>query len=133
VSDQVEIFGALLQQRRSRWPIWIGLGVLILTLLTVLAARNDGGLRVPTPRGFAMIRPGMSRGDTQHELGQPLNGQRQADGTECYLYGHPTLNQPTFTLYRACYRDGTLVQIVPRKYTASQIDPSMLHSAPTDK
>ena len=43
---------------------------------------------------------------------------------ECSLYGSPTLEVETFTLYEVCYDAQKLVGVTERRFTASPVEPS---------
>jgi hypothetical protein len=120
------LFSAVLRKKRTRWPAWIALAVAFAVASVAFARRNGGGYRVMTAQGFRVLKPGMTTGDVGQVLGGAFAEERDADGANCLIYGHPTLKMPEFTVYAACYRDGRLVRVTSKDLSATTIDPDVL-------
>lgn len=125
------LFGAILEPpRRRRWP-WVVL-IAGLSGLSIVAAvhRTAGATNVMTPTGVHTVRTGMTTGEVSHLLGKPFDVRRQADGAECFKYGHPTLEMASFVVYDVCYEQGRLRDVTQKEYTASAIAPPDSPAAP---
>jgi hypothetical protein len=120
------LFSAVLRKKKSRWPWWIALAAVLAVGSVAFARRNGGGYRVMTARGFKVLKPGMTSGDVSQVLGGAFAEERDADGANCLIYGHPTLKSREFTVYAACYREGRLVRVVSKDLSAQTVDPDVL-------
>lgn len=111
------------EQRRSRfkpryahYPAALlligGLGV-----WTVSFRQEATPIRVETTWGLRTVRKGMSPQDVQSLLGQPTSKERRGD-QECYQYGRPSIQVPTFILHVVCYEDGKLREVSERRYNS---------------
>jgi hypothetical protein len=124
--DAEPLFGAVLHKKKSRWRWWLALSVVLAVASVAFARRNGGGYRVMTAKGFKVLKPGMSTGDVGQVLGGAFAEERDADGADCLIYGHPTLKTAEFTVYAACYRDGRLVRVTSKDLSATTVDPDVL-------
>ncbi len=117
------IFHAYTDQPRSRvdlryflYPaallLIIGLG-----MLTVRFEPEATPIRVDTLWGLRTVRKGMSPQEVQSRLGQPTSKERRGN-LECYQYGKPTINAPSFTLHVVCYEDGKLREVSEKRYNS---------------
>ncbi|HEX4619960.1 MAG TPA: hypothetical protein VH208_00205 [Myxococcaceae bacterium] len=124
--DAEPIFGAVLHKKKSHWRWWVALSLELAVASVALASRNGGGYRVMTAKGFKVLKPGMSTVDVGEALGGAFAEERDADGADCLIYGHPTVKMPEFTVYAACYRDGRLVRVTSKDLSATTVDPDAL-------
>ena len=121
------IFGAVLERRRSRWPLWVAAAAAFVTAGTLFARTTRRTFPVVTPFGVRQFQPGMAGADVQALMGAgPIGTTRSDDGHDCVTYGHPSLKVPFFTLYDACFQDGKLVRVDERKLSAQSVDPEAL-------
>jgi hypothetical protein len=95
----------------------IGLG-----LWTVKFQQEALPIRVETAWGLRTVRKGMSPQEVQSLLGQPTSKERNGN-VECYQYGKPTINAPSFTLHVVCYEDGKLRDVSEKRYNSWVITP----------
>ena len=98
-SPKQQIFGAFLQAPpKRRWPL---AGVVIGIALTVLGVRlvvRRDGINVVTPRGIRTVHTGMTRPEVNDILGRPFALAEARDGLDCYRYGYPNLENPSFVV-----------------------------------
>jgi hypothetical protein len=118
-----DIFTAFQERRepRRRWPL------LALAALVGLGAwgalrREVEPIRLATREGFKSIHLGMTLPEVTSVLGRPLL-REQRGGAECFQYGQPVLNEPTFVLFLLCYEDGKLREVTTRRYNAWVVGP----------
>ena len=96
--------------------------LLALGLWTVKFEQEAPPIRVDTAWGLRSVRKGMTPQQVQSVLGQPTSKDRNGN-VECYQYGKPTLNAPTFTLHVVCYEDGKLRNVSEKRYNSWVITP----------
>lgn len=116
------LFRSVLERRRERrWHFW-GIAVCaVLTLGGVILSGRDAMTVVATKRGFRLVQRGMTPVEVKGILGAPLASTRNEQGAECFHYGRPTLDTPSFVLYQACYENGQLVDMTRRQYSATSV------------
>jgi hypothetical protein len=90
----------------------IGLG-----MLTVRFEPEATPFRVDTRWGLRTVRKGMTPQEVQSRLGQPTSKERRGN-LECYQYGKPTINEPSFTLHVVCYENGKLLEVSEKRYNS---------------
>ncbi len=73
--------------------------------------------RVETAWGLRQVNKGMSPQDVSGILGQPTSKERRGN-QECYQYGKPTINAPSFVLHVVCYEDGKLIEVSEKRYNS---------------
>jgi hypothetical protein len=93
-------------------PLLIGLGALFVRI-----EPEATPFRVETLWGLRTVRKGMSPQEVQGLLGQPTSKERRGN-LECYQYGKPTINAPSFTLHVVCYEDGKLREVSEKRYNS---------------
>jgi len=99
------------------------LALALLLVIGLLAHRfvmyrsANSFIRVETPWGMRTVRQGMAPADVEPLMGSPVTRELRGD-VECFQYGRPTVNHPTFVLYTVCYEDGKLRDISQRRYDA---------------
>jgi hypothetical protein len=71
--------------------------------------------RIETAWGLRIVQKGMTPQEVQSFLGQPTSKERHGN-VECYQYGKPTLNAPSFVLHVVCYEDGKLRDVSEKHY-----------------
>ncbi len=96
--------------------------LLALGLWTVKFEQEAPPIRVDTLWGLRSVRKGMTPQQVQSVLGQPTSKDRNGN-VECYQYGKPTINAPTFTLHVVCYEDGKLRDVSEKRYNSWVITP----------
>lgn len=119
------IFAAYQEQKRPRssyyryfllYPlaalVVLGLGVLFVNL-----EQEAAPIRVETKWGMRTVRLGMSPQEVSTLLGQPASKERKGN-MECYQYGRPTINEPSFTLHVVCYEEGKLREVSEKRYNS---------------
>lgn len=119
------IFAAYQEQKRPRasyyrylllYPlavlVLLGLGALFVSL-----EQEATPIRVETKWGMRTVRLGMSPQEVSTLLGQPASKERRGN-MECYQYGRPTINEPSFTLHVVCYEDGKLREVSEKRYNS---------------
>lgn len=116
------LFRSVLERRRERrWHFW-GIAVCaVLTLGAVILSGRDAMTLVVTKRGFRLVQRGMTPVEVKGILGAPLTSTRNEQGAECFHYGRPTIDAPSFVLYQACYENGQLVDMTRRQYSAYSV------------
>ncbi|HYO65103.1 MAG TPA: hypothetical protein VEU33_03390 [Archangium sp.] len=73
--------------------------------------------RVDTAWGLRQVNKGMSPQDVSGILGQPTSKERRGN-QECYQYGRPTIQQPSFVLHVVCYEDGKLIEVSKKRFNS---------------
>ncbi len=130
------IFTAYSGQQRSRgtkrryflYPA-AALVILALGLWTVKFQQEALPIRVETAWGLRTVRKGMSPQEVQSLLGQPTSKDRNGN-VECYQYGRPKINAPSFTLHVVCYENGKLRDVSEKRYNTWVISPDGAMSPP---
>jgi hypothetical protein len=111
------------QQRPSRFDLRYVLYPAALLLVGVLGKwtvsfrQEATPIRVETAWGLRTVRRGMSPQDVQSLLGQPTSKERRGN-QECYQYGRPSIQVPTFILHVVCYEDGKLREVSEKRYNS---------------
>ena len=116
---QQQLFGAFLQTpQKRRWPVAAALVGVALTAggLRLVAAQT--GVNVVTPRGVRTIEMGMTTTQVNHLLGKPFALADSPDGRDCFRYGYPNLDNPSFVVSTLCYEEMRLREISQERYTA---------------
>ncbi|HEX8439350.1 hypothetical protein [Archangium sp.] len=117
------IFHAYTKQPPSRGGLRYFLYAVALLLLIGLGALfiqiepEATPYRIETLWGMRTVRKGMSPQEVQGLLGQPTSKERRGN-LECYQYGKPTINAPSFTLHVVCYEDGKLREVSEKRYNS---------------
>jgi hypothetical protein len=123
VAEREPIFHAYTNTERSGIDLRYFLYPLALLLVIGLGALfiriepEATPFRVDTLWGLRTVRKGMSPKDVQSILGQPTSKERRGN-MECYQYGKPTINAPSFTLHVVCYEGGELREVSEKRYNS---------------
>ncbi len=110
---------------RNRRTLMLAVAAVLAGVLTWLIRPSPQVHRVVTRFGIKHLRNGMSRGDVGKLLGNPVISST-SEGAECAAYGTPSLQVASFTLYETCFKNGKLVRLTEKQYTASQVDPGLM-------
>lgn len=124
-SSQDALFTAFREQKpsRARWALLPAAALVLGAGGWALSRQADRTYRVVTPRGIITVSHGMTPQEVTGLLGKAITLDRTG-ASECYRYGQPTLVAESFVVYSVCYEDGKLRDVVQRKYSAWQVDPS---------
>jgi hypothetical protein len=117
-SPKQQIFGAFLQvPQKRRWHVaGVVIGIALTVLGVRLVARRDG-INIVTPRGIRTVQTGMTRPEVNDILGRPFALAEARDGLDCYRYGYPNLENPSFVVYSICYQEARLRDISEQRYS----------------
>jgi hypothetical protein len=122
--SEARIFDAVLLKRRLKWPWAVALAAVVLGGGVLFARRTGGNYRVVTPRGFGVLKPGMHTREVSSILeAGPIARNTGDDGSDCLIYGRPSLKVSQFTVYEVCYRDDALVRLREKVMTAQELPP----------
>src|SRR3954470_4510165 len=109
LTSKQQIFGAFLEApQKRRWPLTaVGIGI-GLTVLGVRLVVHRDGTNVVTPHGIRTVHAGMTRPEVNPLLGKPFALAEARDGLDCYRYGYPNMETPSFVVYSLCYEEAHL-------------------------
>lgn len=128
VQAEAAFFSAFQEPRKVNRKRWLLAALVPAALALVggwaLLRENAVTYRVITPHGIKAVRGGMTAEQVVALLGRPITLEREANGSECYRYGQPTMQQPSFLVYSVCYEGGKLRDVTSRHYSAWQVDPN---------
>lgn len=100
-------------------------GSLALALIAQKIWPDHQTFRIVTPKGARAVTVGMTVAQVDSALGAPI-GTEHTGAAQCYRYGYPTFQSPSFQVHVACFEDGKLKSVTTKRYTAEKIDPSVL-------
>jgi len=119
LAPRQQIFAAFLEApQRRRWPVTVVLAGLALTVGSLRLVATQTGTNVVTPRGIQTIEPGMTEHEVNHLLGKPFAPAASPEGMDCFRYGYPNLESPSFVVYSLCYQEAQLHGISQQRYSA---------------
>jgi hypothetical protein len=104
-------------RRSRRWPLLAGALLFLGAAGWALTQRTEGATDIITRHGFKTVRTGMSEQQVHSLLGRPL-ATDETRGKDCYRYGMPTMETPSFVLYSVCFEDGKLRDVEQRRYSS---------------
>ncbi|MBX5480465.1 MAG: hypothetical protein IRZ16_01260 [Myxococcaceae bacterium] len=105
-------------------------GAFALALMAQWIWPDPQTYRIVTPKGLRAVHAGMSVRQVEAALGVPIG--TEANGSlQCYRYGSPTFEAPSFLVHVACFEDGKLKSLTSKRYTAERIDPGALPRPPS--
>ncbi|HVE87192.1 MAG TPA: hypothetical protein VND93_30260 [Myxococcales bacterium] len=113
--------------QRRRWPVaavLVGVGLTVAGLRLVAA---QTGVNVVTPRGIRTVEPGMTTYEVNRLLGKPFALADSHSGLDCFRYGYPNFESPSFVVYSLCYEEARLREISQQRYTAWTISEDGTH------
>lgn len=113
------IFQAFLETPQRRKAPWVAVVVgLALTAGAIRLVTLQDGTNIVTPHGVRTVREGMTRPEVTHLLGKPFAFADSRNGMDCYRYGYPNMENPSFVVYSLCYEEARLRDISEQRYTA---------------
>jgi hypothetical protein len=104
-------------RRSRRWPLLVGALLFMAAASWAVTQHSEGATDIITRHGFKTVRPGMSEQQVHSLLGRPLATDEER-GKDCYRYGMPTMETPSFVLYSVCFEDGKLRDVEQRRYSS---------------
>src|SRR5688572_27244468 len=118
-APQQKLFSVFLEApQRRRWPVAAVLIGVALTAGGLRAVTGRTGVNIVTPRGIRTVEPGMTTYQVNDLLGRPFALADSTDGLDCYRYGYPNLDNPSFVVWSLCYEEKRLREISQQRYTA---------------
>ncbi|HEY8206973.1 MAG TPA: hypothetical protein VIG99_05810 [Myxococcaceae bacterium] len=118
MSEKQQIFGAFLETpQKQRWSLPATLLGIALTVVGVRLVTHREGTNIVTPRGIQTVHTGMTKPEVNQLLGRPFAFAEAHDGLDCYRYGYPNLENPSFVVYSLCYEEAHLRDISQQRYT----------------
>ncbi|MBF5044785.1 outer membrane protein assembly factor BamE [Aggregicoccus sp. 17bor-14] len=105
------------EERRRRWPYALPALAILGAMVWALTQHTQGATDIITRHGFKTVKPGMTQQQVHSLLGRPLAADEER-GKDCYRYGMPTMETPSFVLYSVCFEDGKLRDVQQRRYSA---------------
>lgn len=125
------IFQAFLETPQRRKAPWVAVVVgLALTAGAIRLVTLQDGTNIVTPHGIRTVRQGMSRPEVNHLLGKPFAFADSRNGMDCYRYGYPNLENPSFVVYSLCYEEAHLRDISEQRYTGWTVSEDGSHLTP---
>ena len=113
------IFRAFLDTPQRRKAPWVAVVVgMALTAGAIRLVTTTDGTNVVTPHGIRTVREGMSKPEVNHLLGRPFAFADSRNGMDCYRYGYPNIENPSFVVYSICYEEARLRDISEQRYTS---------------
>jgi SmpA/OmlA family protein len=113
------IFRAFLEKPQRRKAPWVALVVgLTLTAGAIRLVTLRDGTNIVTPRGVRTVHQGMTRPEVNQLLGRPFALADSRNGMDCYRYGYPNLENPSFVVYSLCYDEARLHDISEQRFTS---------------
>jgi SmpA / OmlA family len=104
-------------KRRRRLPLLLAALALSVPVSWALTQKTEGATDIITRHGFKTVKQGMSEQQVHALLGRPL-ATDESRGADCYRYGMPSMETPSFVLYSVCFEDGKLRDVQQRRYSS---------------
>ena len=116
---QQKLFSVFLEApTRRRWPVAAVLVGLALTVGGMRLVTTPSGVNIVTPRGVRTVEKGMTKYQVNDLLGRPFALASSRGGMDCFRYGYPNLDNPSFVVWSLCYEEARLRDITQQHYTA---------------